>query len=56
MATAGKAVGAGEEPPPRDLEEAFGHPQRGELWREAALEEFEGQIEKWGKFVQNWQK
>ena len=42
MATAGKAVGAGEEPPPRNLKEAFGHPQRGELWRKAALEEFEG--------------
>ena len=42
MATAGKAVGAGEEPPPRNLKEAFGNPQRGELWRKAALEEFEG--------------
>ena len=42
MATAGKAVGAGEEPPPRNLKDAFGHPQRGELWRKAALEEFEG--------------
>ena len=42
LSSRGKAVGAGEEPPPKDLKDAFAHPTRGELWHKAALEEFEG--------------
>jgi hypothetical protein len=38
----GKAVGSGEEAPPKSLREAFNHPERGEEWRKAALKEFDG--------------
>jgi len=38
----GKATNSGEEIPPSNLTEAFAHPTRGEMWRKAALTEFEG--------------
>ena len=37
-----KAVGSGEELPPRTLKEAFEHPERGEAWKKSALDEFQG--------------
>ena len=37
-----KAVGSGEEQPPKDLKEAFNHPTRGQEWRKSALTEFQG--------------
>ena len=38
----GKAVGSGEEPPPKDLKEAMNHPTRGKAWHKSALDEFQG--------------
>ena len=37
-----KAVGSGEEQPPKDLKEAFNHPTRGQEWHKSALAEFQG--------------
>ena len=37
-----KAVGSGEELPPRSLREAFAHPTRGDRWQKSALDEFQG--------------
>ena len=38
----GKAVGSGNELPPKNLQEAFKHPTRAEGWKKAALDEFQG--------------